>query len=90
MILTKKFEYEFVISVKPWAERLKALFEVVSFLFEVVSFLFEVVYFFYQVVLNLSLGCCDLLPLKKNLVWAKLRDYAICRANPIPILMFFV
>ena len=33
--------------------------------------------------------CCDLLSLK-NLVWVKLRDYVISRANPIPILMFLV
>jgi hypothetical protein len=26
----------------------------------------------------------------KNLLWAKLRDYAISRANPILILMFLV
>ena len=34
-------------------------------------------------------GWCDLFPLK-NLVWDKLRDYVISRANPIPKLMFLI
>jgi len=33
---------------------------------------------------------CVLLPLEKNLLWAKLRDYVISRVNPNPRQVFLV
>ena len=33
---------------------------------------------------------CVLLPLEKNLLWVKLRDYAISRVNPTPRQVFLV
>ena len=36
-----------------------------------------------------TMCCCDLFPLK-NLVWSKVRDDLISRANPLPKLMFLI